>query len=471
MDREPLLSSLDLNDYAEWLVNYQYLTRVSSVAYWNKIQTQPDPLATSQRHYFGIAEEPPGLTSYEQMRQCLRLSMRAGCRGILYGSHSPLDAKDRATQYRVKALEALNLETQFLLAWFAFGKAEKRTTGPENADLRGLIFRAERAELVAPISARANNQYVMGQDAAYNWSGVVLTPESYTGDLLTPGALRKIITRRRAGGCEYTLDEGSMNSLIFFTQSDSLNQKMTEYAAAYGKRLAELAINIARKRVDLFEETVYGLRYLETNVGTANIAPKIPNAGPIVDRALKLLDDADKSLRRRDVSQAYLDAERATRELREAEREFWEKATANEVGRPVTPLSTNFYDMPAYLEFYQKLLSGRIKPTGYNLIRDGDMERRGAFSDGTWHTYEEESANLAGKIYVDEESRRSGATGLRVNVAPRVEGTAPVEAECPSIFVETSFPTQAGQMICIQGWIKIPEDLTNSVDGLRVYDD
>ncbi len=26
-------------------------------------------------------------------------------------------------------------------------------------------------------------------------------------------------------------------------------------------------------------------------------------------------------------------------------------------------------------------------------------------------------------------------------------------------------------MICVQGWIKIPKDLTNSVDGIEIYDD
>ncbi|MBQ9813300.1 MAG: hypothetical protein IJM54_08280 [Thermoguttaceae bacterium] len=471
LDRNPILTSLDLNDYGQWLDDVQLLTEVNSVAFWDKIQTQPDQSAFQQRQYFGALDDTPGLVTYEQMRQCVRFSMRAGCRGLLFGSSSPLDAKDHKTEYRAKALEAINLELQFLLTWFALGVPERTPLETSDSNLSALVFKANRALLVAPISTAENNQYVMGQDAAYNWEATVPVPESYSPDLLTPGALRKILAKRKAGGSFFSLEEGSMNSLLFFTQTDSLSQKMTEYAQIFGKRMAELAVDLAQKRVDMYEQTVYGIQYLESHGSSSTDAPRAPILGTVVNRANEQLDDAETSLRRRDVSQAYLAAERATREIRNLERTFWEDATSSEVTRPVTPLSTSFYDMPAYLELYQKLITGKLRAAGPNLILGGDMENPSNSKADGWQFYQERSANLSGEIRYDAQACRNGSLGLLVKVFPQREGQAPKEAECPVMFAETSFPTRVGQLVCIQGWIKIPKDLTNSTDGLLVYED
>lgn len=471
LDREPLLSSLDLNDYGEWLVNYQTFFPVKSIAFWNQIQTQPNENLVQQRLNFGLADETPGLVTYEQMRQCARLSMRAGCRGLLFASKSRLDSKDRKTQYRAKALEAINLETQFLLTWFALSNSEKRILETTSPDLEAIVFKVDRAALIAPISTAKNNQFVMGQDAAYNWEATVAVPESYSPDLLTPGALRRVVSKRKAGGCAFTLDEGSMNSLLFFTQSDSLCQKMADQAEVFGRRMAELAIDLARKRVDMYEQTVYGLQYIEKHGIVAKNIPPSPQLGPVVDRALITLAEAEQSLKRRDVSHAYLAAERATREIRNLERTYWEEATKTEIARPVTPLSTSFYDMPSYIELYQKLVVGKIRSVGGNLIRGGNMENPQTLTtnDG-WQIYKESSFNLSSTVTSDAESARTGKLGMHITVeSPNDQ--PPVEAECPVVCVESQLPTQKGQLVCVQGWIKIPKDLQNSVDGVRVYAD
>lgn len=470
LDRAPLLSSLDLNDYGEWLIDYQSFFNVRSVAFWNQIQTQPSENLLQQRLNFGLSDETPGLVTYEQMRQCVRLSMRAGCRGLLFTSSSPLDSKDRKTQYRAKALEAINLETQFLLTWFVMGRPEKNALKTSAQNLDALVFKVDRAALVAPISTDTNNQFMMGQDAVYNWEATIAVPESYTPDLLTPGALKKVLSRRKAGGCSFRIDEGSMNSLLFFSQSDALCQKTAENAAAFGRKMAELAIDLARKRIDMYEQTVYSIQYVQKSGASAANAPKAPLLGPVIDKALALLNEAETALKRRDVSYAYLAAERATREIRNAEKNFWKEATKTEISRPVTPLSTSFYDMPAYLELYEKLVSGKIRYDGNNLIQGGDMESPQTITQNGWQIYKEDSLQLTSVVTGNTISARSGKLGMHINVSA-LNDQPPVEAECPVVCVETQLPTQKGQLICIQGWIKIPQKLTNSVDGVQIYAD
>lgn len=480
--REPLQSSLEMNDYGEWLVKYQQLATNSRAVFWNRIQTQPTASATLQRQFCGMADESPGVVSYEQMRQLVRLSMRAKCRGLLFSSYSPLDAKDHKTQYRATALEAINLELQLIEPWFALGEPEPELIETSEPSIGGILSKTKRSLLFVPVSLESNNQYVMGRDAADNLSATAPAREGYSPDLLVPGALRKIVSRRRAGGCCFILEDGSMNSLLFFTQSDSLSQKTLERAPAYGKRLAKLAISLARKRLDLYEQTVYSLRYVEERGYFPKSAPKSPALGEMVEKIAKQIDEAEIFLQRRDASQAYLAAERATREIREIERNFWLAATRNEITRPVTPLSTTFYDMPAYLELYDKLVSGKLQPLGNNLIAGGDMENQETFQNGGWRVFVEESA-LAGSVVLDGYSpetdtspdgvKRPAGRVLKLKVVPKpgYENKIPQQTETATVSVETAFNAKMGQMICFQGWIKIPEELSNSVDGVEIYDD
>ena len=472
LKRAPMLTSLDMNDYGEWLLRYQDLATNPRAVFWNSIQTQPAPTATLQRQFFSMVDESPGIVSYEQMRQQLRQSMRAKCRGFVFTSYSRLDGKDHKTQYRAAALEALNLELQLLNPWCAAGSADRVLLSTSAPSLAGVVSRTKRTILVAPVSIEPHNQYVMGQNAAYNWSATVVAKEGYSPDLLTPGALRKIIAKRQAGGSRFTLDEGSMNSLLFFTQSDVHAQKMSERAPVFGERMARLAVSLARKRLDLYEQTVYGLHYVEEHGLFPKSAPSSPELGAVVERAGQLIDDAELYLNRRDASQAYLVAERATREIRNAERRFWLEATQKEKRRPVTPLSTSFYDMPAYLELYDKLLSKKIRSNGVNLIGGGNMEDAAAWKNAGWSVYQEPSEILRGEASFDSKAAKSGDTGLRVNVSPINENVyVPAQTEAPIVYVETPFNVHVGALVCIQGWIKIPNDISASVDGVEIYDD
>lgn len=482
LNREPLLSSLDLNDYANWLVRIQNLATNTRAVFWNIVQTQPTITATLQRQFCGMADETPGVVSYEQIRQLVRLSMFAKCRGLFFASNSPLDAKDHKTQYRAAALESINLELLLVEPWFALGDPDPELLKTSYPNIKGIVSQTKRSLLFVPVSTEKDNQYVMGQDAVNNLTATVPTREGYSPDLLTPGALRKIVSRRRAGGCYFTLDEGSMNSLLFFTQSDSMSQKLSERAPVFGERLATLAVGLARKRLDLYEQTVYALRYVEEHGYFPKSAPHAPALGEVVQRVGDQIDSADIFLKRGDFSQAYLVAERATREIRNIERRFWSEATRNELTKPVTPLSASFYDMPAYLELYDKLLSGKLRANDENLIRGGDMERAQSLADNGWTLQSRQTNVLRGRAssysYVANQDpsgggRKESSSVLKLVVEP-IDDVAsqkiPQQIEGNIVEVETEFPSKVGQLICVQGWIRIPKKLTNSVDGFEIYD-
>ncbi|MDO5309259.1 MAG: hypothetical protein Q4G03_07175 [Planctomycetia bacterium] len=470
LDRTPLLTSLDMNDYAQWLVRYKRLSTNSRPVFWNTIQTQCDPSATLQRQYFGEVDESPGVASYEQIRQLVRLSMFAECHGLLFKSYSRLDSKDLKTQYRAQALELINLELQLIQPWFTMGKPDESFVSTTSPTLGAITSRTKRSILVTPVSIAPNNQYVMGSDATTSWSGLVATREGYSPDLLTPGALRKVNAKRRAGGSYFTVEQASLESLLFFTQSDAMSQKTAERAPLFGKRMATLAIGLAKKRVDLYEQTVYRLKYIEEHGYFPKSAPSAPSQTDVVSRAEALIAQAETFLARGDASEAYLTAEKSTRQIREIERQYWTTATQNEVARPVTPLSTSFYDMPEYLELYDKLLSGRLRPSTINLINGGDMENTAYWNQSGWFYYTEYSDSLEQNVTFDTISAHGGQRGLHIQVGVKAQSLAPSEVETPLVFIEVPIQSQVGRLVCIQGWIKIPKKIENSVDGLEIYD-
>jgi hypothetical protein len=65
----------------------------------------------------------------------------------------------------------------------------------------------------------------------------------------------------------------------------------------------------------------------------------------------------------------------------------------------------------------------------------------------------------------------SGQTGLRLIVAPSNPSDKPKQLETVPLWVATpAMPIRMGEMICVNGWIRISQPLESTVDGLMIFD-
>ena len=65
----------------------------------------------------------------------------------------------------------------------------------------------------------------------------------------------------------------------------------------------------------------------------------------------------------------------------------------------------------------------------------------------------------------------SGAFGLRLSVVPDDPKHPPAMLDGPPVrFTSPSIMVEAGQIVCIHGWVNVPEAITGSVDGLMIFD-
>lgn len=470
--RQPLLTSLDMCDYARWLFGYPKLV-LPDFPIWNEIQTQPDVQLLAQTRYFGAVEELPSLISYEQIRQQVRLSLAAGCHGILFASNTPLNSLDHETQYRACALELINRELLLLHPWFAGGNSEE-ILDSNNEHVSAVLQKVKQTALLVPVSAEEHNQYVMGQNAWNNISFVAPVRDGYNVEIVAPGGLQRIVSKRKAGGVYLDLDELSMNSMLFLTQSDWYNQEMSEKAPLFGPRMSELAIRLAKMRYDVFQKTLNRLKAVQENKrmpysGKRPLLP-LPELDTLNSSTQKVILEAERLYKNEDYQEAWFQAERATREIRLTERRFWLTATSNEICRPVLPVSVSFGTLPAYLENYKRINGKEIQLVEDNRIQGGDMENMSIWTNGPWARFQDPVPGVRAEVMLDLGSAHSGSYGLRFRNQKETP-QSPSWMENPPETMEVRIPVRTGEMICFQGWIKIPEDLRNTVDGFFIYDD
>ena len=469
--RQPLLTSFDMEDYGLWLRRYPNLMFVGA-PFWNEIQTQPDDQLLAQCRFFGAVDEMPSLISYEQMRQQVRLSLAAGAHGFLFSSHSPLNAEDHETQYRACALELINLELLMIDSWVAGGIPEE-VIDMNKEGMSAALLRTKSTSLLLPLSTEPNTQLVFGAGAANSRSFVAPAREGYSADLLLPGNLRKVPSHRRAGGIDMQLDEVSMNTLIFLAQSNWYTRVVAEMSPAFGNRMAELAIRLAKMRLDTYQETLGQLGTLDDE----GLIPRVrhlplvtvPDQTHEVDAACRTLTVAENELRRGDAGESYLQAERALREIRMSERRLWQAGTRLDQCLPVLPVSISFSTLPAYIESYGKIASGKVRLTGENRLVGGDMERVEDWTAGSWTRFDSPFPGVICSLRRDPAAAYRGALGLTFSVSADGPGV-PVQTEVPPLTVTAPANVHTGELICVQGWIRIDGELSAGTDGFMIYE-
>lgn len=476
MFREPLLSSLDMLDLRTWQRDYPTLASPDT-AFWCTVQTQPSPKLTEQWQMF---EGNPAFicaVSYEQIKIQIYLALAAGVRGILFTSHTPLNNNDPETEFRRTALELANWELQLVEEWFADGHALPTLARSNHPLVNSSVIQAGRSRLLVPIWQEQHNQSAVGPAVVGNVRYVVPgIPETYNAYHLTPGRLIPLNAPRVAGGIKIELDEANLNSLIFFCEGDAVYAQVERRAKSMGARAAYLACRLAELELSMTEQVLNVLKRAK-DANAIPVHPKdnlplfaMPEQESMLRTTKEALDLA-KDLANRtppDYARAYLQAERATRGLRFAGRSLWLEATRNDLNLCMTPVSVSFATLPLYLSLHQRTNRGKL---GTNRLPGGDMEVRSLEQAG-WESmaHKVEGVFVAAKD-VSPVAARLGQSGLRLAVAPSNPSEKPKQLETIPLWVVTPPMTvRMGEMICVQGWIRIPQPLESTVDGLMIFD-
>jgi hypothetical protein len=401
----------------------------------------------------------PAAFSSEQVRLAVYSAVGAGCRGILFESSSPLSADDPDTRQRAMTLELLNLELKLAEPWAAAGTPMDSIPGSEEGVVAAEL-QAERARLLLPVWCAEQSQFVPGQSAGRGlWFVVPGVPEASDAYELLPGSVRPVLHKRAALGMRVTLDDLGLTSLVLLTQDPKAITEMTARAGAIGRRAAELHREIAAAKLSSVARVSEQLR--------GRSAP-VPQAAEWMGTAQKHLAQCDALLAARDHAGAYASARRAMQSLRLVERAEWEAAVAGLWSPIASPLAVCYGTLPDQVRFLQR--ATRLQ-AGANLLAGGDFEEMGMMLQAGWRHFQHVTPGVESAADLSPAAAHSGRSGLRMVARSLEPGDAPGLLDSPPVWI-TSAPVavEAGQLLRIQGWVRVPKPITGSVDGLLIVD-
>jgi len=475
--RPALGSSLELADYAQWLRLRPQLARPGTPV-WVVVPTDPEPALRAQWDIMSAGNSTTKGFSTEQLRLITYLSCVSGTRGLLFESHAPLDSTNPAGEIRRVVLELLNLEFSLSEPWFAGGSFFAMAYSTTNPQILAPVLRTERARLVIPIWTAPGAGQVPGLSPQRT---VTLTvpgiPEADEAHELVPWRMRRSRHKRDTGGTKVTIDNFGLTTQILFTQDQLALTSCSRRAREIGPRAAELQRRLVELKLEQSERILVPLTLAAPNTPQLKA---LESDIPTLRRATQeSLQKSTQAIAGKNFADAYMNAAEAMRPFRLLEREHWLAASQSVAGPATSPLLTTFATLPDHWALVQQLAH---RSPGANLLPGGDFENLQTWLGAGWEHFQNEvpgvtsqdnlnasQDNLGAKLA--PEAAHSGRLGLRLAVAPENPDQAPQLVESPPLWI-TSAPInlEARSLIVIRGWVRIPEPIEGSPDGLLVID-
>lgn len=460
--RWPLMTTLELSAYHEWLDQRRLLARPGSFT-WTWVQTHLPDWFTNLVYGQGAASpftEPIG-PQPEQIRLLTYTAVAAGCRGLGFWSDEFL-ADNHQGRDRLLELGLLNLELQMLEPMLS-SALPPRWVATSVPDVKAAVIRTEQGTLVLPMWVGKGAQFVPGQAAAAKLAVVV--PDVPVGTQaweISPADVHSLPSERVPGGTRVVIDEMGMTGTVLFTVDNNPTGVVV--------RLQDQA----RRTRKLAAQWSHGLAELELQK-VSKIEAELEALGQSPPDARSLLDDARTRIRRSvehwnagDYAQSYAEADRALRPLRILMRAQWEQAVRGLDSPVSSPYAVSFYTLPRHWRFVNRL---RGAGAGANVLADGSFEAPGDGSQGWWQKLETKLDPVEFSVKRVAERPKDGKQCLCLEVKAQNPQLPPRALERTFLAVQSA-PSHLppGTPVMISGWVRIPESIKASVDGALIYD-
>jgi hypothetical protein len=378
--RWPLMTSLELPQYREWLDQRRRMARPGTFT-WTWVQTHlPDwytalvyGQAANDRFTEPIGPQP------EQIRLLTYLALAAGCRGLGYWSDRFL-ADSHHGRDRLLQLALLNQEMQMLEPLLTSVTEPPLWIETSQPEVQAAVFRSERGILVLPIWLGKGAQFVPGQSAGIKLAMIVpLVPTGVQAWEITPAEVRSLQSERVMGGTKVIVPEFGLTTAIVFTGDISPTGLLVRFQD-HVRRVRKLAAQWAH---DLAETEIAKVMKVEEELEQAGHT--LPDGQQLADNARARLKACEEHWTNGDYRQAYQEAQRALRPVRILMRAQWEQAIRGLDSAVASPYAVSFFTLPRHWRFLEEL---RETTAGENVLPDGDFEVQPNRSATAWTAQE-----------------------------------------------------------------------------------
>ena len=453
--RDTLQTSFDLREYGPWLYEQRKLARPLTPV-WAAMQTDIHPDLIAQWKGMGVpGAEQIGVES-EQMRLLAYTLIASGARGLCFASHHRI-SPDVAMSSRAAALGLLNLELELLAPWAAAGKpvASVRTSDPQ---VHVTVLGLERSRLVLPIRYVPDSQYTAGALDGKTVSFIVPgVPSSSEALLVTSSRLKPLRQKRVTGGMRISLEDFDLASAIVMTQDPLVVGRLTRQLAAQSVRRSRFAHDVATQTATTAEATLAQL----SGAGAA-----APNGNTLLSLARQSLGQCQQRFRAGEYELATEYAEHVMRRLSQVRRATWEQASGQFRWPVASPVLMHFSTLPMHWELARRLAS---VSEGTNELAAGDFESLTHMLQHGWEQEIETQPNLQGDVELTPHECKTGNYSLHLRAWSNDPSQRnPIVAVPPVVVRSAAVRAEPGQLLRIQGWVKIPQPIVGSRDGLLI---
>lgn len=513
--RDPLMTTLELDRYSEWLAQRRILTSGSQFM-WTWIQTHI-PEWQVKLLYGKDSNEPvtdPLGPQPEQIRLLTYLAAASGCKGLGFWSDRFM-ADPRHGRERVLQMMILNQELEMIEELLNAVTGEIRWVKTSHPSVKVAILRTTgKGVLALPIWLGGGAQYVPPQGAVQGLTFTIpLVPDGAEPWEITPVRVQSLQSelRQTPEGLQITIPEFDMTAAIVFTNDNAPDGLIAKWQK-HTKRVGRFA---ATWMCELAEDQLH--KVVRTHDQLVTLTTPIDQAEMLLKRAERELMTAKRELVANNNEAAYFDAVRSLRPLRVLMRAYWERATKNLDYPAASPYAVSYYTLPKHWELAQKFRNASI---GANALNDGDFERAGRGAAGSasvsdlpgWTVQEVALDDVVMRAtivssavaqeppppprppsknpYLATSLEKRGdlpppATPtladrvLKLSVTPKPitlgkDEKAPPEPQAlERVFLCVNSPPvrlTPGSWVRISGWVKITENVRASADGVMLYD-
>jgi hypothetical protein len=467
--RYPLMTSLDILGYRDWLLQKRRLAPPDTFC-WTWVQTHvPESFLTVS--YEGAREHEPIGPQAEQVRLLAYTAVGCGYRGLAFWSDRFL-LDSHTGRDRLLALAQLNQELQMLepILLQATNAREpvwvdtNLSTGAICPDVKAAVIHAPGAVLALPIWMGKGTQFVPSQAAVAQLSITVPSvPATAQAWEVLPGRVQALRCERVLGGMKVTLHNFSLTSAVLFT-SDLSQTGLVVRLQDQQRRMAKDAAQWAHDQA--LEEL---LKVEKVHAELKDVAPKQPDAEQILVRAREALRKSAQYRRNGEHGYAYAEAQVAQRAARILMRAHWDRAV-RELDSPVSsPYAVSFYTLPRHWRMAEAVRSSRA---GANALPGGDFEAPPDVVTHGWTVQEADSLDgVTGLARRVADAPKEGKQCLMLELKASPKGLPPQALERSFLAVHSP-PVRLppGSLVRISAWVKLPAAIRASPDGALLYD-
>jgi hypothetical protein len=460
--RFPLGTGMELTAYRDWLMQRRQLAQPGAFC-WTWIQTHvPDWfLATAyDRDDSGAFTEPLGPQA-EQIRLMAYAAIGSGYRGLGFWSDRFL--ADTTTGHdRLLALALLNQEIEMLEPILEEGR-EPTWIDTSRPEVKAAVIRTKTACLVLPMWIGGGAQFVPGQDAVPELTvSVPMIPQSWGAWEVSPAEVRSLKLARVTGATQVSLHDFSLTAAVVFTGD------LGGMVVRFQNQQRRMAPTAAQWAHDQAEEELAKVE--KVNGELEQLGRRLPDGAELLQKARDSVVRSGELRRDRNDEESYEAAQSALRSLRLFMRAQWDMAVKPLNGQPTaSPYAVSFYTLPKHWRFMNEIKDLRL---GGNVLPHGDFEAASDAEMKDWFMQEAPSLDE-----VTAEARRvtdepqEGRQCLMLRLSPKDKALPPLALERSFVAVlSPAVHLRPGTPVAVSAWVRIPEAITASPDGVLFYD-